>query len=272
MIGTVVESVSDQLFTSAVFGDVNGDGEQDLILTTDGGECLVYFGRQESVSVLTSNDADVVISGGDPSAGASGAATFGAMVSAGDVTGDGIADIVVGAPEMGEGKGGIYVIFGRSEWETSLSLDDGSSTVLLMGEAEGDSIGSDLLVADSDGDGVSAIYTIKGENAVYRISWTGESALDGGGESVSRLGPGGFGCSLNAQKSSGDPGWMILFVSFGLTWCIIARRKRILYVKKSGYRRIAGQGADHREISRFRFYGEGLHRSCQRPSSQKPGG
>ena len=73
-------------------GDIDGDGYADVIVgspnsNTDPGKAYVYFGGPSGISATPS----VTITGSDPS--------FGTAVSAaGDVNGDGYADVVVGAP------------------------------------------------------------------------------------------------------------------------------------------------------------------------------
>lgn len=103
-------------------GDVNGDGFSDFIvsaLRADGagessGRVYVVFGRKDNfpLSLLDVHRGDngFVLEGADAgdSAGAS-------IASAGDINGDGIADILVGASNVdssGDAAGRVYVVFG----------------------------------------------------------------------------------------------------------------------------------------------------------------
>jgi len=86
-------------------GDVNGDGYSDVIIGQPGGWAYVYHGSASGPNV--SPDWTVQGEGYDPQFGAS-------VGTAGDVNGDGFADVIVGAPFYDESKGRAYVYFGSS--------------------------------------------------------------------------------------------------------------------------------------------------------------
>jgi hypothetical protein len=143
----------DQFGTSvASAGDVNGDGYNDVIVGaylndaggSSAGRAYIYFGGPSM-----DNIADVTFTGvavGD---------NFGLSVaSAGDVNGDGYADVIVGAP--GNDAGGVdagraYIYFGGVHM-------DNIADVTLTGEAAGDYFGYSVSSAgDVNGDGYSDV-------------------------------------------------------------------------------------------------------------------
>jgi PKD repeat protein len=99
-------------FALGAAGDVNGDGYADLVVGADGydehrGKTYVYYGGSTG---LTTGSADWM------AAGETITASFGyAVATAGDVNGDGYADLVVGAPGDDGGRGKVYVYHGSAD-------------------------------------------------------------------------------------------------------------------------------------------------------------
>jgi len=150
-------------------GDVNGDGIDDLIvgaagadsIDDDSGSSYVVFGKP------TGFDATVALSALDGTNGfrldgASASDRSGASVSgAGDVNGDGIDDLVIGATNAdsnGQSTGTAYVVFGKTtsfDAEVALSGLNGSDGFRLDGAAAGDYTGNSVSSAgDVNGDGI----------------------------------------------------------------------------------------------------------------------
>jgi hypothetical protein len=139
----------DALFgTSVAFaGDVNADGFSDLVIGAPGkpgiraGEVVVILGGLYSVLDLV-DDATLV--------GPSPDSRFGASVAgAGDVNGDGFADIVIGAPQVGSGLA--YVHLGGP------TIAEQADGLLVDGDA-GASFGASVSSAgDVDADGLSDV-------------------------------------------------------------------------------------------------------------------
>ncbi len=138
-------------YSAGTAGDVNGDGYADVIVGahmndaggTDAGRAYIYFGGpgQDAVPGLTLT-------------GAAGGDWFGRAVgTAGDVNGDGYADVIVGASygSGGATPGHAYVYFGGPNADTVPDL-------ILTGENAGDAFGQSVGTAgDVNGDGYADV-------------------------------------------------------------------------------------------------------------------
>ncbi len=167
-------------------GDVNGDGLADLIIGADNadpggrsgaGQSFVVFGSEQAFPAEFALADLLEANGGDGSLGfaLNGIEPFdragNAVSGAGDVNGDGISDLIVGAVWAGPGEleaaGDAYVVFGTdqgfpAEFELSSLLatngGDGSAGFILKGVDEGDETGTSVSTAgDLNGDGFSDV-------------------------------------------------------------------------------------------------------------------
>jgi glycosylphosphatidylinositol phospholipase D len=149
-------------------GDVNGDGIADFVIGAPfwndfTGKVYVVFGRAAgfpAVVELSSIDGD----NGFAIEGDSAHAHAGESVSASDVNGDGIDDIVVGTPSDDGGlyaAGSVSVVFGNASGfppVVHISQLDGKTGFLARGLHERDGLGSDVDGAgDVNADGVDDI-------------------------------------------------------------------------------------------------------------------
>ena len=150
-------------------GDVNGDGLDDLIVGADdadpvgrsnAGRSYVVFGR--STGTLVDLSAVAGGSGGFVINGQCSADNSGVSVSAaGDLNGDGLADLIVGADAADPGARGTagraYVVYGRSA-SGAVSLSDVAAGVggfAINGRCVGDGAGVSVSSAgDVNGDGI----------------------------------------------------------------------------------------------------------------------
>ncbi|NCY25001.1 MAG: hypothetical protein EBX37_09075, partial [Alphaproteobacteria bacterium] len=150
-------------------GDVNGDGFADIIIgadqadTTagDAGASYVVFGKASfwdpSFSLARLDGSNGFRLNGT-AAGAHGGAC---VASAGDVNGDGFADLIIGASGTspnGSNSGTSYVVFGKaSGWDAAINLGSlkGLAGFQLNGVSTGDASGSAVASAgDMNGDGL----------------------------------------------------------------------------------------------------------------------
>ncbi len=170
------EDANDQFGVSvASAGDVNGDGFEDLIIgagyadgtgnaRNDAGDSYVVFGTsggfgaEVALSAIAAGTGGFVIRGGGffDRSGVS-------VAAAGDVNGDGVDDLIIGAPYATgaggtvSGAGGSYVVFGTFMFPAVIELSDvaaGTGGFAIHGQDTNDQSGFSVAAAgDVDGDG-----------------------------------------------------------------------------------------------------------------------
>ncbi|OJA03332.1 hypothetical protein BGC33_03070, partial [Bathymodiolus thermophilus thioautotrophic gill symbiont] len=146
-------------------GDVNGDGLDDLIVGVyqadpssgnNAGKSYVVFGKVDetaiNLSAIASGTGGFVINGesAEDNSGLS-------VSSAGDVNGDGLDDLIIGAYSSQNGAGKSYVVFGKTN-ESAVNLSviaAGTGGFVINGENTNDFSGLSVSSAgDVNGDGL----------------------------------------------------------------------------------------------------------------------
>ena len=157
-------------FGAVAGGDLDGDGFGDLafgLLNGDGpgnlggnnGEVHVIRGGTSVAASLdlSAASASMVVYGADVND------LLGATVAIGDVTGDGLADLVIGVPgsqgqgNAGTNRGEVVVIAGAATLPASINLASTAPRSVFYGTDNTDVAGGGLAVADVNGDGIDDI-------------------------------------------------------------------------------------------------------------------
>ncbi len=201
-------------------GDINGDGFDDVIVGAtrqpagEPGAAYVFFGKAlgfaADLDLAGLNGANGFKFRGGYSGGGAGSA----LSAAGDLNGDGFADLIVGAPGASSGAGAVHVIYGKPfaflaeigtpdvQLDGEKANDALGTSVSHIGDFNGDGFGDVLVGASHQGGGRGSSYVVFG--ALYSFGYTdqglggldnktglkifGAAAGDNSGRSVSAAG------------------------------------------------------------------------------------
>jgi hypothetical protein len=169
-LAIIAAEADEQLGYYLAMGDLNSDGIDDLIVGAfradgpenrreDSGEVYVIFGSPSLGGVLdlASASPDVTVMAADKGD------DLGAAVASGDVNGDGIDDLLIGAPRAdgpGNTRGGAgeaYVVLGSPSLKGSFDIALAEQDVTILGADPVDRLGASVASGDLNGDGVDDI-------------------------------------------------------------------------------------------------------------------
>jgi hypothetical protein len=210
-------------FSVASAGDVNGDGLADLLIGasfsdpaagTNAGRSYVIFGQKTSapaihLSAIANGNGGFVINGQAARDDSSRS-----VASAGDVNGDGLADLLIGAPNSdpatGSAAGRSYVVFGKTN-NNAVNLSavaNGNGGFVINGQGAGDLSGVSVASAgDVNGDGladllIGASYSDPAAGGSAGRSYVVFGKTSAGAINLSAVANGSGGFVINGQSSS----------------------------------------------------------------------
>lgn len=135
IIGTIAaEGANDNFgFAVANAGDINGDSVDDIIVgapgyDSDRGRAYVFWGGPWLTDGYSATAANLTINGG-----AQGDKFGWDVASAGDFNGDGLDDIIVGAPGNNSDTGATYLFYGNNKVQGELNA--GNANITFIGDA-----------------------------------------------------------------------------------------------------------------------------------------
>ncbi|MEH2246161.1 beta strand repeat-containing protein, partial [Nostoc sp.] len=203
-------------------GDINNDGIDDLIIgaftaspngKVSAGQSYVVFGGKNLGSSGTLNLSSLNGTNGFLINGIAAEDRLGYSVSnAGDINGDGIDDLIIGAPYASPNgiadAGQSYVVFGGrnlgSDGTLDLSSLNGTNGFLINGIAAGDESGISVSNAgDINNDGIDDLIIAASDGSRYGIERTRQSYVVFGGRNL------GSGGTLNLSSLNGTNGFLI---------------------------------------------------------------
>ncbi|MGR3178073.1 MAG: FG-GAP-like repeat-containing protein [Candidatus Anammoxibacter sp.] len=181
--------IGSQTGFAVVSADVNGDSIDDLIIGAPNSEgpfersykssgwVYIFFGKKSTaIAELSVKNADVKMFGEKLNRGA----LLGSSLAAADINGDGIEDVIIGAPRGNVPRsrryninnkrldaGIIYVVFGSKSLPGIINLSK-KADITFFGAGQGDLCGYAIATGDINGDGVADVLLGAPEGDGYK--------------------------------------------------------------------------------------------------------
>lgn len=153
------EANNSHLGNKSAIGDINGDGKGDLLIgseyaETNRGRAYVIFGRTDNYLEMYAYDADIIFNNDFPA----DVSALGDDVSIGDVSADGIPDILISVGDWLDGDGGgqsrAIAFYGSPSITTgTVNASTANTIILANGEADFNGFGYAIREGDVNGDG-----------------------------------------------------------------------------------------------------------------------
>jgi hypothetical protein len=152
-------------FSVAGAGDINADGYADLLLTSSNGFVYVVFGKANNSSLnmasIAAGTGGYVITAPPSDANINAGVN---VSSAGDVNGDGFADLIFGNPAASVGNNGVagnaYIVFGKATntQQSHSDIGNGMGGFMVTSDVNSEQLGGSVSGAgDVNGDGLADV-------------------------------------------------------------------------------------------------------------------
>ncbi len=164
----------EQLMASS---DINGDGYPDVLIGSPAGltgKIYCVFGAVRPFPVNV-NVKDLSGINGFEVNGPSTSDHVGNALSAGDINGDGIGDVITGAWGLNDGAGGVSIVYGsRIPFPAHVELENAESTchgtnLIAKPDSSDSTIGFSTAIGDLNNDGIGDIVTASNRGKVYVV-------------------------------------------------------------------------------------------------------
>ena len=179
--------VSDGFGGAVATGDINGDTIDDFIvgaLAADpggrnrAGEAYVVDGSGTLPATINLASASLAVLGDDISD------ELGTSLATGDINGDTIDDLIIGAPSGTAGPGKAYVIYGGPALPTTIDLASTAADLTVIGKTTNDKLGESVAAGDVDGDTIDDLIVGAGRADPAGRTSAGEAYVIYGGPAL----------------------------------------------------------------------------------------